>query len=130
MPMLDKLALYFFFFTFFCYLIIPIVCARVFSGGVEPASFVFTTFTDAVGYESMEGGSFVLFMVRDPSSLSSRLSNQFDAGADISPLLHPSLSYRSVSQEFLHPLAVSTLSRTSQRRSLAPKRSFPEVRPP
>jgi hypothetical protein len=123
MPIVDKCALYFFFLTFFCFLIVPIVCARTLNGSLEPASFVFTTFTDAVGYGDMSGGNFVLFMVRCFLSF-------FSAGdADHSPLhFFPLFPLRSDCPGFRLPSAVSTPFRILQKRSHVRKPSFPEVR--
>ncbi|KAI5480276.1 choline transport protein [Pseudohyphozyma bogoriensis] len=63
MPILDKLALFFFLFSFLCYLIVPITCAHKFNGGLETPKFVFATFINLTGYDSITGGDFVAFMV-------------------------------------------------------------------
>ncbi|ORY92563.1 amino acid/polyamine transporter I [Leucosporidium creatinivorum] len=55
MPMLDKGALYFFIFTFFCYLIVPVACANP---TLQAPKFALGTFINETGY-----GPFVAFMV-------------------------------------------------------------------
>lgn len=55
MAALDKGALYFFGFTFFCYLIVPIACANP---TLQSPKFALGTFINETGY-----GPFVAFMV-------------------------------------------------------------------
>lgn len=55
MPILDKISLYFFFFTFFVYLVVPVACANP---TLSPPSFVFGEFINLTGYQP-----FVAFMV-------------------------------------------------------------------
>lgn len=55
MAIVDKVSLYFFFFTFICYLVVPIACANP---TLQPPSFVFGTFINETGYSP-----FVAFMV-------------------------------------------------------------------
>ncbi|CED83506.1 potential choline and nitrogen mustard permease [Phaffia rhodozyma] len=63
MPIIDIVSLYFFFFSFLAYLIVPIVCARHLNHALKTPKFVFTESINLTGYDSMNGGDFVAFMI-------------------------------------------------------------------
>ena len=89
MPTLDKITLYFFFFTFFVFLLVPVACANP---TFATPKFVFTDFVNLTGWDS-----FAAFMIglSGVTTVSMRIDGQWNSlvmvaeyGADHLPSVH------------------------------------------